>query len=236
MVKINNNKKLSIICPTLNEAKRLPLLIADVNLWPYKIDLQIIDAGSNDLTTLIAELNGANIINIPEANRGEQLKQGAIQATGEWLLFLHADCRLPSIWPYKLEEIIDNPNSENNAWFFDFKVDSRMIEMRLLEFAVALRSFFLQRPYGDQGLLIKRNLYIAIGGYSNLHLMEDLDLVIRLSKVSRLKRIGLPIYISSRSWSNTNIFKKAFKNAAYRSRWLKGEDSKLLAKEYYHQQ
>ena len=224
---------LSIICPTYNEESRLPLLLADVNLWPSEIDLNVVDGGSQDNTQLIAELFGARISKTDEPNRGKQLNQGALNSCGEWLLFLHSDSRLCSNWSSRLIEIINKESSINYAWFFDFKIKDRRLDLSLLEIAVHFRSVFMQRPYGDQGLLITKNLYKKVGGYLNLHIMEDLDLIIRLSNKTKLKRIGLPLYTDSKKWKRISALKQSIKNANLRARWLKGESPRKLAEEYY---
>ena len=89
---------LSIIIPTLDEANHLPLLLADLKAWPYSPDLTIVDGGSRDSTISIAQIQGINIINSLEQNRGLQLGVGASKAKGDWLLFLHADSRLDKVW------------------------------------------------------------------------------------------------------------------------------------------
>ncbi len=225
--------KLSIICPILNEETQLPLLIADINLWPYEIDLQFIDGGSKDNSIVISQLAGANVSKFHPPNRGAQLHKGAIEADSDWLLFIHADSRLHKSWAKELFTIINTPSSKRNYWYFDFKVKEKGIIFRLLEIAVYLRCKLFQTPYGDQGLLINKELYFQSGGYSKLHIMEDIDLINRLNKINKGKRIGLPIYTSVRKWEKINVIKQAFRNACLRYRWKKGEDSKKLLQDYY---
>ena len=233
MVTSQNLPTLSIIIPTLNEANHLPLLFADLNFWPYFIDLKIVDGGSTDLTISIAEIQGVNVINSLESNRGYQLRIGATKAEGEWLLFIHADSRLDQTWVKKLLKIMEDKTSKNFAWYFDFKIKKNNIKFRFLEIAVALRSFILQRPYGDQGLLIHKNLYHRTGGFSSLKIMEDLDIITRINKISKLKRIREYIYTDDIKWSKSSIFKQAIKNANLRRKWRQGHDINDLAKEYY---
>ena len=123
--------------------------------------------------------------------------------------------------------------SKNFAWYFDFKIKKYNLQFRILEFAVALRSHFLQRPYGDQGLLIHKKLYHHAGGYSSLKIMEDLDLITRITKTAKARRIGVNLYTDDIKWSNSNIIKRAFKNANLRKKWLQGHDIDDLSKEYY---
>ena len=94
MARLQKFPTLSIIIPTLNEASHLPLLIADLNAWPYNFELLIVDGGSTDLTVSIAQIQGIDVIKSSKKNRGYQLKTGASNARGDWLLFLHADLSL----------------------------------------------------------------------------------------------------------------------------------------------
>ena len=223
---------LSIIIPTLNEADHLPLLLADLNEWPYNFELIIVDGGSIDLTISIAQIQGIDVIESSKKNRGYQLKTGASNARGDWLLFLHADSRLSPSWFKSLSQIIQNKKSENFAWYFDFKIKKHNLEFRFLEIAVALRSHFLQHPYGDQGLLIHKDLYSNIGGYSSLKIMEDIDLITRITKKTKVKRIRENIYTDDIKWTNSNIIKRAIKNAKLRNKWRQGCDIDYLSKEY----
>ena len=224
---------ISIIIPTLNEASHLPLLFADLNAWTSNLDLIIVDGGSKDLTRSIAQIQGANLIISLKQNRGYQLKIGASNAKNNWLLFLHADSRLDQKWVCSLLKIINNKNSKNHAWYFDFKVKRDGIEFRILEIAVSLRSRHLQKPYGDQGLLIHKDLYYLSGGFTPLKIMEDLDFITRITKKAKAKRIGENIYTDDRRWANSNIIKRAIKNARLRKQWRKGYDINNLSKEYY---
>ncbi len=232
MVRLQKLPTLSIIIPTLNEANHLPLLLADLHAWPYNHELTIVDCGSRDLTISIAKIQGLDVIKSPEKNRGYQLNLGASNTKGDWLLFLHADSRLGPRWVKNLYKIIQNKTSRNFAWYFDFKIKKNNLEFRFLEKAVALRSHFLQRPYGDQGLLIHKELYNNSGGYSSLKIMEDIEFIKRITKKTKVKSIRENIYTDAIKWSNTNIIKRAIKNAKLRKKWKQGYDIDKLAKEY----
>ena len=233
MARVQKLPSLSIIIPTLNEAKSLPLLFADLNSWPYDLDLIIVDGGSNDLTTSIAEVQGVSVIHCLKKNRGHQLKIGASNARGNWLLFLHADSRLDPRWVNNLLKIIKTETSKDHPWYFDFKIKNNNIQFRFLEIAVALRSCLLQRPYGDQGLLIHKDLYNNSGGFYSLKIMEDLDFIIRITKNKKAKRIGVNIFTDDKKWYKSNIIRRAIKNARLRKRWRQGCNVDKLSKEYY---
>ncbi len=224
---------LSIIIPTLNEAIHLPLLLADLNAWPNDFEIIIVDGGSIDLTISIAQIQGLNVIKSSEKNRGYQLKIGASNAIGDWLLFLHADSRLGKGWVKSLSKVIQNKKSEYFVWYFNFKIKKFNLEFRFLEIAVALRSHFLHRPYGDQGLLIHKNLYNESGGFSSFKIMEDIDFITRIKKWTKVKCIGENLYTDDNKWSNSNIIIRAIKNAKLRKKWRQGYDLDNLSKEYY---
>ena len=223
---------LSIIIPTLNEADHLPLLLADLNEWPYNFELIIVDGGSIDLTISIAQIQGIDVIKSSKKNRGYQLKTGASNARGDWLLFIHADSRLNPRWEKSLYKILKNRKSEKFAWYFDFKINKDNLEFRFLEIAVALRSYFLQRPYGDQGLLIHRDLYFDLGGFYSLKIMEDVEFITRITKKTKVKRIKEYIYTDDIKWSDSNIIKRAIKNSILRQKWRDGYNIEKLSEEY----
>ncbi len=233
MARLQKLPTLSIIIPTLDEAIHLPLLLSDLNTCPHNIELTIVDGGSKDSTISIAQINGIKVIKSNEKSRGYQMHLGASNSKGDWLLFLHADSRLDPKWVKSLFKIIIDKKSENFAWYFDFKIKKSNLEFRILEIAVALRSYFLQRPYGDQGLLIHKDLYYLSGGFSSLKIMEDLDLITRLTKTNKVKRIGESIYTDDVKWINSNIIKRAIKNARLRKKWRQGYNIDILANEYY---
>ena len=232
MVRLQNIPNLSIIIPTLNEAIHLPLLLADLNAWPYNFELIIVDGGSIDLTISIAQIHGIDVVKIPKKNRGYQLKTGASIARGDWLLFLHADSRFNPSWVKNLYKTIKNKKSKNFAWYFDFKIKKDNLEFRILELAVAIRSHFFQSPYGDQGLLIHKDLYHNSGGFSSLKIMEDIDFISRITKRTKVKRIKESIYTDDIKWHNSNIIKRGIQNANLRRKWRKGYNIDRLSKEY----
>tara|TARA_B100000579_G_scaffold359920_1_gene316921 strand:- start:508 stop:1212 length:705 start_codon:yes stop_codon:yes gene_type:complete len=233
MVKLQKIPTLSIIIPTLNEANHLPLLLADLNVWTCNSEVIIVDGDSKDLTTSIAQIQGFNVLETLKQNRGYQLNIGAKEAQGDWYLFLHADSRLDHKWVRSLLKIIRTKASKKIAWYFDFKIKKSNLEFRILELAVAFRSRFLQKPYGDQGLLIHKDLYLSSGGFSSLKIMEDLDFITRITKTNKVKSIGENIYTDDIKWAKSNIIERAIKNAIFRKKWRQGYDINKLSKEYY---
>ena len=223
--------KISIIIPTYNESQHLPLLLSDLSIFNEGIEIIIVDCNSEDKTRDIANINRATIYKSKIKSRGLQLNIGAKKAKGEWFIFIHADSRLSKDWLKKVKSVLKD--EKNFIYFFKFKINNKKIIYRFLEILVNLRSYIFKDPYGDQGLLIKRETYFKNNGYRKIPLMEDLDFIKRLKNKVSLKMLTIPIYTSSRKWGKTNIIFQAFKNWSYRKRWLRGESIKSLHNDYY---
>ena len=223
--------KISIIIPTINEANNLPLLLSDLSILNKEGEIIIVDGGSKDRTIDVAQIYGAKVYKSKEKNRGLQLHIGAKNSTGDWLIFLHADTRLTNDWFRKINSFL--MGNKNSIYYFKFKINHKKIIYRVLEFLVNIRSKYLKKPYGDQGLIIHRTIYFKNNGFREIPLMEDVDFLKRLKKKKDLKQLNSPIFISSRKWEKTNIFIQAIKNWQFRRRWLKGESLKSIYSDYY---
>ncbi len=233
MESINKATSLTIIIPTLNEAERLPLLLADLQSWGGSLQIVVVDCGSSDQTRFIAELAGAQVIQAPKPNRGEQLALGASHSLNDWLLFLHADSRLSCKWEKIVKSKTNDSEKVSRAWYFDFRVKEKGILFRIMEFLVFLRSDYLHLPYGDQGLLIEKSIYKEIGGFTKIKIMEDIDIINKLTKRIPINSLGIPIYTDARKWRKNGILMQCWKNLRLRRRWNNGESPSSLFRRYY---
>ncbi len=223
--------KISIIIPTINEANNLPFLLSDLSTIQKEGEILVVDCGSEDKTIDIANIYGAKVYKSKEKNRGLQLDMGAKNSKGEWLVFLHADTRLSHDWHRKIKSILNG--DKNFIYYFQFKINDKKIIYRVLEILVNFRSKYFKQPYGDQGLIIHKSIYLKNHGFRKIPLMEDVDFLSRLKNKKGLKQINSPIFTSSRKWERTNIFLQALKNWNFRRRWLKGESTKSIYSDYY---
>ena len=222
--------KISVIIPTLNESKRLPLLLSDLSEINNKSEILIIDSTSKDKTKDIAFINGTRFYKVNKKNRGLQLNYGAQKAQGEWLLFIHADSRLKLNWSRKIEDILKRES--NFIYYFNFKVNNKSFTYRFLEFFVNLRCFLFKTPYGDQGLLISKKNFKTYGGFKTIPLMEDFDFISRINK-KNLRSLKTPIFTSSRKWDEINFVWQSLKNWHLRRLMLKGVSINRIYKNYY---
>jgi len=223
--------KISIIIPTINEADNLPLLLSDLSITNKEVEILIVDCGSKDRTIDVANIYGAKVYKSKERNRGLQLDIGAKNSKGEWLIFLHADTRLTNDWFTKIKPVFKG--DKNSIFYFKLKINDKKLIYRLLEILVNFRSKYFKQPYGDQGLIIHREIYLKNDGFRKIPIMEDVDFFKRLKNKEDLKQFNLPIFTSSRKWERTNIFFQALKNWKYRRRWSKGEPTKSIYSDYY---
>ncbi|MAK80346.1 MAG: glycosyl transferase family 2 [Phenylobacterium sp.] len=163
--------------------------------------------------------------------RGVQLAAGAAAAQAPWLLFLHADTRLdPQAWR-ALEAHLADPDQARTAAVFGFQLDERPWQARLLEWGVRLRVAVLALPYGDQGLLIHRDLYEAVGGYRPLPLMEDVDLVRRLGR-RRLQLLPGHAITSAARWRRRGWARQTLLNLGCLALYLTGAPPAEIARIY----
>jgi len=225
--------RLSVVIAARNEAGRLPLLLSQLAAAPQLVrEVWLVDGGSRDGTPLLARLAGARVLN-SAPGRGGQLAQGAREAGAPWLLLLHADVRLPPGWVERLAAVFAADHSGAQAWYFQLAITDRSPALRLVEWAVRLRSRWRQQPYGDQGLLLPMELYRAVGGIRPLPLMEDLDLVLRLGRRARLCSLGLALRVDGRRWRRRGVWRTTWSNLQLRRAWRRGVPVEQLARRYY---
>lgn len=170
---------ISVVIPTLNAAAGIAATLQSVEEGAGEI--VVVDGGSTDETCDIASAAGARVVR-SEKGRGQQLSAGAAAATGDWLLFLHADTVLREGGLADVSAFVVHPENEDCAAVFTFALDDPSPQARRMERLVAWRTRRLGLPYGDQGLLISRNHYDRIGGYRPMPLMEDVDIVRRIGR------------------------------------------------------
>lgn len=178
---------ISVIIAAHNSEQTLAATLAA--LVPSAIDgvvrqVIVVDGGSTDQTATIADLAGADVVS-GTPGRGGQLAQGAARAHFPWLLFLNADTVLEEGWERSATAFmrrVDHGERKPAAGAFAFRLDDKGLAPRLLERLVHWRCKLWPMPYGDQGLLIPRQLFDAVGGYRDLPVLEDVDLARRLGR------------------------------------------------------
>jgi len=221
---------ISAIVPTLNAAGELGAALAALRGSELVREVVVVDGGSNDDTMAVAQNAGARLIT-GGRGRGTQLAAGAAAASHNWLLFLHADCRLEEGWAAAVRCFVAAPDAVATAGYFRFALDDPRPAARRLERIVAWRCRTLALPYGDQGLLISRELYDAVGGFAAIPLMEDVDIVRRLGR-PRLRPIAARIVSSARRYRDGGYVRRPLRNLVCLSLYFAGVPPPRIARFY----
>jgi rSAM/selenodomain-associated transferase 2 len=186
----------SVIIPVYRDVAALERTLASTDFSAAEL---IVSATREDASLAELRATRKDIVWI-DAPRGRaiQMNAGAAFARGDWLVFLHADTRLPIGWSKAIEDASRDPRVA--AGCFRFALDSESLMARLIELGVRARVAFLGLPYGDQAIFVRRAVFEAMGGYAHLTIMEDVDLVQRLRRRGRLFRSSKPALTSPRRW------------------------------------
>ncbi|CAN5547384.1 hypothetical protein BH23ACI1_BH23ACI1_22450 [soil metagenome] len=193
---------------------------------------EIIAAGSwedaGDVAQAGAQAGGMRWV-FARRGRGQQMNAGAAAASGDWLLFLHADTRLPRGW---LDEIQAAGAHGCGAGCFRLGIDAKGWRPRLWEHLVRLRVALGTLPYGDQAVFVRRDLFVSLGGFRDLPLMEDVEFVLRVRRATRLWKARRAVRTSGRRWEAEGWFRRSVKNLVLVSRYRLGTDVRRLARAY----
>ena len=200
----------------MNEARNLPATLANI-LLARDVEVIVVDGGSKDDTVQIAESFGVKVLSAA-ANRAVQMNLGAKAATGDILLFLHADTRLPAQFDIMIAKALFAGSKSNPlikvpvAGAFKLRIYSSLLSLRLIEFGINWRSRWLQMPYGDQAIFLKPQLFYALGGFPDIPIMEDFEFMLHLRQLGRIVIIPVPVLTSARRWQKLGVFKTTLIN------------------------
>ncbi len=225
----NLRAPVSVIIPTLNaEGAFAPLLSSLFEGLDSGVIREVIvaDGGSDDATVIMAEKVGCMVVTGAEG-RGEQICNGILVAKGDWLLILHADSVLEAGWSIELDRYFDKPSK---AWYFDLKFDSPHAMARVTSAWANRRARWFGLPYGDQGLLVNRDLLTSVGGYAELPLMEDVATAQRLK--GRLNPLPFTVTTSAARYESLGWFRQGTKNIWRLLRYYAGASPESLARDY----
>ncbi|WP_017930040.1 glycosyltransferase [Robiginitomaculum antarcticum] len=217
------------VIPSLDPPKRFAPLLD--NLRAANIEIVVSDGGSDVAALRIAIDHGARIV-CGHKGRGHQLARGAAYSGAgaqDWLLFVHADSELPENVSALLERHM--ARHPQRAGYFQFRLDDTGLWPRFTEFWVGMRCMWLNLPYGDQGLFIRKDLYDSVGGYNRQPLFEDVDMIRRLGGY-RIKTLGGHLTTDAGKYRRDGYRRRTFSNLGLIIAYLKGESAQDIAKRY----
>jgi rSAM/selenodomain-associated transferase 2 len=221
---------ISVIVPTLDEEGLIEAALGGVAEHLRGDDeLIVVDGASDDATVALArgtELEGLRVLPSTRPGRAQQMNLGAAAARGEWLLFLHADTRLP---PGGLDTI----RAARRDWgFFPVRLDADGLALRAVAAGINRRSRAWSTPSGDQAIFVRRHTFLALGGYPQVSLLEDLLLVDQLRRRGAPTVAADPVVTSARRWQRRGVLRTVLRMWALRAAFRLGASPERLARHY----
>jgi rSAM/selenodomain-associated transferase 2 len=223
---------ISIIIPTLNEEENIEKLLRSLEMLEGEGEKEIIvaDGGSRDQTPVLAARWAREVISCPQG-RARQMNRGAEAARGDILLFLHADTQLPPSALKAMEEVMKN--SKAAGGWFSHALDSSKFIFRLISFGINVRTRLTRVAVGEQALFVRASIFQAMGGYTDIPLMEDIEFTKRLKQYGRTVQLNTRIVTSVRRWQTKGVWRTILLMWSLRLLYFMGVSPQRLHKWYY---
>lgn len=220
---------ISIIVPVLNEGSGLATCLSRLTrLRDEGAELIIADGGSEDGTAEQARKFADRVLTAPRG-RASQMNAAAAIASGDVLLFVHADTRLP---PQALAHIRSALDGSANWGRFDVDIDGRSPLLRWVAALMNVRSRLTGIATGDQAMFVRRAVFDAVGAYPDIALMEDVALSAALRKLGRPACIRARVRTSGRRWDKHGVLRTIVLMWWLRAAYFFGADPDALALRY----
>lgn len=222
---------ISVVIPTYNEEGIVGKCISAVREEKANCEIIVADGGSSDGTAEeVASFQDVLMVE-SRKGRGPQLNAGAAAARGEILLFLHADTVLEKGWSSDILSTCGEDGAVGGA--FTLKIDCRGRRYRLTEQWVRLRCRLFSIPYGDQGIFLRSDVFEKLGGYSEIPIMEDVEIIGRMKRLGRIVILRKNAYASARKWIREGWFRTSVRNQFIMLMYRFGVTPHYLARIYY---
>ena len=213
----------SIIIPVRDEADTIARCLGRLAVYRDRAEVIVVDGGSRDETVVLATPLCDRLLSA-EPGRALQMNAGARQATGEFLLFLHADTVLPG-----LPTIIGG-----QSWgFYRVCLSGSTVGLGVVAWFMNLRSKLTHVATGDQALFVHRSMFKRLGGFAEIALMEDIDLCKRLRRLGRPAIQQQAVVTSSRRWEQRGLVRTVLTMWILRLAYVLGVQPSRLARLYY---
>ena len=222
--------KLSIIIPVLNEGDGIAAALdALAHLRSLGTEVIVVDGGSRDATVERAQPRADRVV-LATRGRALQMNAGAERASGDVLLFLHADTRLPA----EADRVVLNGlDQSRRVWGrFDVKIDGRSRLLPVVAWLMRLRSRLTGIATGDQAIFLRREAFQAVGGFPTVALMEDIAICKRLKRLGRPLCLRACVTTSGRRWEKNGVLTTTLLMWRLRLAYFLGADPKQLARQY----
>ncbi len=223
------NPTISVVIPALNEEARILTCLHTVHRALPQAEVIVVDGGSHDRTVALARQTGATVIHAEAPGRGGQCRLGASVATGEILVFIHADCQLAAEAQHTIKTFFAASFAHQLAKL-RLTYTARRPIYRVLNRLAPIDHYFANT--GDHGIVVRRAFYEAIGGMSELPLFEDVEFFQRARRHARLFVLDIPLYVSARRFEANGPLRQLTLDAWLMTRYALGACPHHLRKRY----
>lgn len=230
LIRPDSKSSISIIIATFNEQDNIQRTIETAS--KDAVEVIVVDGGSEDNTVELARKAGASVF-AASCPRAGLLNLAALKAKGDILLFLHADTLLPNHYAQAVRNTVQC--SAVAAGAFRLGIDSNALGIRFVEKTANLRSRLLMLPYGDQALFMTKNTFLRMGGFADMPIMEDYELVKRLGRRGKVITLPEKVITSARRWLQLGVIRTTTINQFVIAGFKIGISPIKLARFYRHQ-
>ncbi len=228
----HSNYRISIIIPVLHEGPIINQAIGNLADLPYdgEVEVIVVDGSPHGETLNAIEKSEVRKI-ISKKGRAYQMNQGAANACGDILLFLHADTELPENALNRISSVMRKGDFVGGA--FDLGIKSDRPIFRLIEMAASLRSRYTGAPYGDQAIFLRKEYFHSVGDFKEIPLMEDVELMRRIKKAGdKIYIISEKVKTSPRRWEKEGVIYCTLRNWVLITLYSVGIPAEKLLKFY----
>lgn len=229
---MSDQYRFSIIIPVLHESKIINGLLDSLYDLVKEKQCEIIVVDGSKTQDTLGVITDSTIKKYScEKGRGRQMNLGAALATGEILIFLHADTRLPSNALRVITDALQDEKLVGGA--FSLKIDSESLLLRMTALFSTLRSRMTRAPYGDQVIFLRKTLFDTIGGFRKITIMEDVELMRRINKQKeKIIILSTAVVTSDRRWRQEGLFYTALRDTLIIFLYWCGVPAEKLARFY----
>lgn len=209
-IAMGKNCTFTIIIPVLHEARNINPLLEHLQQLDENCEIIVVDGCPKRET--IDNIRNKDIKKLSsEAGRGRQMNAGAAIARGEILIFLHADTRMPVNVLDRIRSTLQNKACVGGA--FDLGIRSDKIIFKVIAMCASIRSRLTRIPYGDQAIFIRKDYFNTMGGYKEIPLMEDVELMQRIKKRGdKICILSDRVFTSPRRWEKEGVIYCTLRN------------------------